>query len=419
MRMVTLLLLGSWLLSASLLAQHDTTTLSLGAGYADQVWYSLSEGEQSRAALADWDLAFSIQGFAATIGVNDAKGLELYPYPSGDTAAWATLDTAGMSGWTPAYNSATDWGAGAFNQGEDPNDDLDLGWGVYNVVTHHVTGDSLFVVKFPDGSVQKLWLQSLASGVYTFRHATLDGSMDMTHTLSKSAFEGKRFGYYHLTTHQSLDPEPPSADWDLLFTRYIDFIPVPYGVTGVLSHPNVGVAQVYPVDDVTSYAEYESASFDSSKNVIGYDWKRFDMATFSWQLQDSLVYVVKDQSGELWKLVFTDFGGSSTGEFFFTQDNLSTTHVPNQPTQPFLTVYPNPARAQATVSVVADLPAGAARAVQVTLFDMQGRTLLQQAQPLQPGLSRYALPLPALTPGVYTLRVQAGEQQAWQKIRVH
>ena len=402
---------------APLLAQTDSMTVSLGPGYADQVWYSLSTGEQGRMVQADWDLAFSIQGFGATVQINDAKGMELYTYPKGDTAAWASLDTVGMADWTPQYNSAEDWGQGAFSRGENPSDNFDLGWGMYSVITHHVTGDSLYVVKYPDGSVQKVWLERLASGTYSFRYGTLDGRVDTTQQLSKGNFAGKTYAYYCLSDHQTLDPEPAAEQWDLLFTRYIDFIPVPYGVSGVLTHPNVGVAQVYPVD-VATYNEVEGLAFDSVKNAIGYDWKSFDMGTFRWNLQDSLVYFVKDQSGEIWKLVFTDFGGSSTGDFFFTQEQMSTTQVSTAGTQPFLSVYPNPARAQSAVSVVADLAVAASPSVNFTLYDHQGRTLLHQTQPLQPGLSRYSLSLPAVAPGVYTLRLQCGEQQAWQKVLV-
>lgn len=388
-------------------AQGESQTLSLGAGYADQVWYSLGEGEQSRAAQASWDIAFSIQGFAATICVNDAKGIELYVYPKGDTAAWASVDTTGMAGWTPAYNSATEWSIGAFNQGKDPADDFDLGWGLYNFVTHHVTGDSLFVVKFADGSVQKLWLQNLASGVYTFRHGTLDGNMDMTHSVDKDNFQGKLFAYFSLTDHQSLDPEPDADSWDLLFTQYIDFIPVPYGVTGILSHPNVGVAQVYPVDDPATYDDFASQAFDSVKNTIGYDWKSFDFST-GWQLQDSLVYFVKDQAGDIWKLVFTDFGGSANGDFIFTQEAMSTTGIAGRSDAEFFAVYPNPTTGQ-QISVLTD--ATRPGPAQLRLFDLQGRQLLQQSLTLQPALQRHAISLPDLPTGMYLLRLQQGDQQ--------
>lgn len=409
-----ILFLAMLCLPGLMLAQGESKTLSLGAGYADQAWYSLSQGEQSRAALESWDIAFSIQGFAATICVNDAKGIKLYTYPNGDTAAWTSVDTAGMSGWNPAYNSATDWGVGAFNRGEDPTDDFDLGWGVYNFVTHHVTGDSLFVVKFADGSVQKLWLQRLASGVYTFRHGTLDGNMDMTHALDKADFQNKIFGYYSLKDHQSLDQEPAADSWDLLFTKYIDFIPVPYGVTGILTHPDVGVAQVYPVDDPGTYSDFASQSFDSVKNAIGYDWKSFDFST-GWQLQDSLVYFVKDQSGDVWKLVFTDFGGSANGEFTFTQEAMSTTQIQGTDEASFFDVYPNPATRQ-QVSLLTDVATPGP--AQVSLHDLSGRLLQRQRLDLQPTLQRHALSLPQLEPGIYLLRLQQADRVQTTRLMV-
>ncbi|MEL6804926.1 MAG: hypothetical protein AAFO91_14215, partial [Bacteroidota bacterium] len=184
-------------------AQTIIDTISLGASYADMAWYSLANGEEARASKTDWHIAFTIQGFSASIQANTAIGVEVYLYPEGDTASWSTVDTAGMGGWTPYYNSTESWSRGAFSQGIDPNDDVDLGWGKYSFITHHVTGDSLFVLKMPDGQIQKLWLEKLAAGVYSFRHGNLDNTMDMSHSIAKADFENKNFAYFNLTTHAS------------------------------------------------------------------------------------------------------------------------------------------------------------------------------------------------------------------------
>ena len=57
-------------------------------------------------------------------------------------------------------------------------------------------------------------------------------------------------------------------------------------------------------------------------NTIGYDWKSFNMGTFSYNLQDYLCYFIKDDLDNIWKLQLTGFDGSSTGGIFFNTEKL-------------------------------------------------------------------------------------------------
>ncbi|MEO0582011.1 MAG: T9SS type A sorting domain-containing protein [Bacteroidota bacterium] len=394
-----------------------TDTVSLMPGYADQVWYSMESGEQSRSALDSWDVAFSAKPFSSTIFVNDAKGIELYTYPNGDTAAWPTVDTAGMSAWKISYNADTSWTMGAFNREANAADPFDLGWGTYSMITHFVTGDSLYILKYPNGNIQKLWIQQLASGVYSFRHGTLDGMMDMSHVIRKADFENKNFGYFNLTSHNAVDPEPVNTDWDLLFTRYIAFLPpsgTPYGVSGVLSNAGVEVAQVYPVDDVDTYIDYQSATFGTDKNIIGYDWKDFSFMS-GWTLQDSLVYFVKDKAGEYWKIVFTEFDGSSTGNFYFDKQSFRVTNTDPSQGSSFVRLYPNPVAAGSNLSLVTDLPQGQADA-RYQIISANGQRMAGGNVSLSAGFHQTTLRLPELAQGMYFLQLQAGAQQWTERI---
>ncbi|MEL6134800.1 MAG: T9SS type A sorting domain-containing protein, partial [Bacteroidota bacterium] len=360
---------------------------------------------------------FSIEGFSGTIFVNDGKGLELYTYPNGDTASWPTVDTAGMAAWKISYNMDTSWTMGAFSRETDGTDPFDLGWGTYSMITHFVTGDSLYIVRYPNGDVQKLWIQQLASGVYSFRHGTLDGMMDMTHVIRKADYENKNFGYFSLTSHNATDPEPLNTDWDLLFTKYIAFLPpsgTPYGVSGVLSNGGVEVAQVYPVNDIDTYSDYQSATFEAKKNVIGYDWKSFSFMS-GWSLQDSMVYFVKDKAGEYWKLVFTAFDGSSTGNFYFNKQSLTVTNTDPLQKGSFVSLYPNPAASGSMVSLVTDLPQGNVDA-RYQILSASGQRLAVGELPLAAGFQQTSLRLPELAQGIYFLQLQAGSKQWTQRI---
>lgn len=379
-----------------------TDTVSTGSAYANQVWYSLEHGEQAISAQNRWDLAFQITGFSASILINDGIGAQLYTYPNGDTSAWSSIDTSGMTSWTPSYNSPHSWDEGAFNQGLDTSNSFDLGWGNYSFITHHVTADSLYIWKSPTGNLKKIWIERLASGTFHFKHANVDGSSLVQVALAKSNFSGKAFAYYNIAQDSILDLEPAADRWDLVFSKYLEFIPVPYSVSGIRSNPNVEVAQVYPVDPA-SYNGYLNANYSDSANVIGYDWKSFDMSTFSWQLADSTVYFVKSDTN-YWKLVMTDFGGSANGNYIFTKKkiNQSTALFEREEEIGSLILYPNPT-AQRNISLVTDFKQAAVATLRV--INLNGQIVQEQSISASVGMQTQALQLEQLRAGVYFVRL--------------
>ena len=135
------------------------------------------------------------------------------------------------------YDSDTTWAGGAFNTGKTSNS-MDLGWGIYSTITHHVVGDSLFVIKLNNGSMKKLQIESLASGSFNFKYANIDGTNEVNETVSKSSFSGRNFGYYNIRTETEINREPASSSWDFVFTKYVTelFPGTHYGVTGLLSN---------------------------------------------------------------------------------------------------------------------------------------------------------------------------------------
>ncbi|MFN8711609.1 MAG: T9SS type A sorting domain-containing protein [Bacteroidota bacterium] len=370
-----------------------TDTVSLGAGYANQVWYSLLNDNQGSAPKNNWDLAFDCTAYGTAIHINSVTGTQLWLYPSGDTAAWANVDTTGITGWIPRYNSDTSWVNGALNL--FPASAFDIGWGIYNPVTHIVTGDSLFIIKLSDGSYRKLWIQQLGSGIYTVRAASLNNSNDVVFSIDKLPYSAKNFVYYSLQTNAIVDREPSSANWDLLFTQYTTFIPTPYTVAGVLHNYGTTSAELHQVDVTT--ASHGSAVFGTAINGIGYDWKQF--AQTGWVIEDSLVYFVQTQSGDIWKLVFTGFGGSANGNFIFTKELVSATAVDeNQQMQPVSSLWPNPAHNQFTLMLGA-----ATENVEVEIFDQTGRIVDSVKSDVFAQLMQFETE--NWTPGLYHVRI--------------
>jgi hypothetical protein len=407
MKKTVLLFVGTSFLLSVLNAQVITDTVSLGTGYENQVWYSLENDEQGSNPKSNWDLAFDASSFGSAIHLNASTGCQLWRYP-GDSSDFATLDTTGISNWEELHNTDTSWAYGAFSLHQSG---LDVGWGNYNTVTHVITGDSLFVIKLASGTYQKLWIQRLSGGVYTFRHATLDNAMDMIHQLDKSNYIDKNFGYYSLQLHNAIDREPFSENWDLLFTQYTAFLPTAYTVAGVLQNDGVTVAKAYPVDDPSLYKDHFKHSFHTEINGIGYDWKSF---VGSWEIADSLVYFVQTADGAIWKMVFTDFGGSSNGHFVFTKEKLLVSGITTPATSNLLEVYPNPS----TGLVNLTYSNTSNQAVDLHVLNLSGQQL-KEKQLKGSGFCLYQMDLSDLTPGVYLLRLQTGSIATHRKLIIH
>ena len=70
--------------------------------------------------------------------------------------------------------------------------------GVYNIQTHNIVGDSLFIIKTIDGNWKKLFIKRKASGEYFFKFSNLDGSNEVNENILGTAYSNKRFIYYSL-----------------------------------------------------------------------------------------------------------------------------------------------------------------------------------------------------------------------------
>jgi hypothetical protein len=377
--------------------------VSIGAGYPNQAFYSLANGEVSNVSNTDWDLAFQITGFQATILVNGKNNVRLFKSDL-DINSWSTITAADTVGkLDPAhelYNQDTSWWAGAFNITNDQANMFDLGWGVYDLATHAVTGDSLYFLKLANGTVKKLWVQSLANNIYSFAYADIDGTNEVNTSLNKQNYTGKNFGFYSIQNGMELDREPNKYTWDLSFAQYMATTPFIYKVTGILSNDSVSAVKAYPVDVAT--VSPWLYGFSNYINTIGYDWKTYDFNTNSWIIADSTVYFVVDRNGSLWKMIFTGFGGSANGNFEFSKEQISATGIPANGAQPaILGIFPNPASGTANITLYIDKYSDANVA---GIYDLNGREVTSFNLKDQSGLVNIPVNTSSLNAGLYFIR---------------
>ncbi|MFN5325048.1 MAG: T9SS type A sorting domain-containing protein [Bacteroidota bacterium] len=399
-----------------MMAQQVYDNVSINQGYTNQVFYSMPDGEVSNISNTDWDLAFQIAGFQATIQINGKNNVRLFKsgFSVNDWSNIIPLDTTGqLTSANELFNRDTSLWAGAFNITGDPNNLFDLGWGNYDFVTHAVTGDSIFFIKLPNSTWKKIWIQVLQNGTYTFVHANLDGTNETTVNVNKQNFQGKNFGYYSFATNTVFDREPNKYTWDLVFSQYMSSMPLTYKVTGVLSNDSVFTAKAYPVDEalVTPWG----LSFNKYSNNIGYTWKTFDLNTNQWLIEDSTVYYVYGRAGGLWKLVFTGFGGASTGNFEFYKQQVSATGVNENENPVFLSAYPNPASDLIQLTLFVENPS---QEDVVMITDMRGAVVMRSPISNRTGLFTEQIAVGQLPAGIYNIRVIAGGQVSDQRISV-
>jgi hypothetical protein len=404
-----------------------TDTVLMGTGYVNEVYYSMSAGNKGTVNRKQWDIAFRASRMSASILTNDAannnaislSGVELYTYPKADTSGWSTVDTTGfyLGTWKNMVNSTTDWEEGAFcrNQKGHP----DYGWGKYNTASHNVVGDSLYIIRLRDGSFRKLWIieKYSSANTFKFRFANIDGSDDNTIELDCSPYAEKNFVGYSITTKQVVDFEPvPAGQWDILFAKYMYTYPdgVLYPVTGVLSNYNIKVNKFehVPLD----FRAFDLETMDSTRSPIGWEWKYLD-ESFVYHVQDSLVYFVQDQAGNIHKLVFKEFAGSSTGRIVLEKEMISAAVI-NEVGKSDLNaaIYPNPASDMMNIVI----NPGKEGYAMVWLSDISGRTVFSQRFDLpQDALSTLRVPVSDLPSGIYIARIQCGTSTISRKVVVN
>ncbi|MEM7660161.1 MAG: T9SS type A sorting domain-containing protein [Bacteroidota bacterium] len=388
---------------------QDTLTVSVLPGYTHDAYFSFENGVVAQVPADNWDIAFEMQGFSASVRINTQKGVELRAFPNAGAADWATVDTAGMNAWEILYDSDTSWNLSSFTRIADPTDPFDLGWGTYDVVTHQVTGSQVYLLKLNDSTFKKVMINSLISGAYDFTFANLDGSDETMRQISKDDYGNKNFVYYHFAADSVMDREPMSSEWDLLFHQYYANLGggTWYPVTGVMTNKGITTAEIDGIDPLAATLNDTIGGFDANISAIGNDWKSFNLGTFAWELDMDRSFFLKKNETDFYHLAFHDFGGSSDGNFIFLFRNMS----PNTATEALYAkagwqVFPNPASNQLNIRLDESFPADAT----LQLFDQQGR--LVQKGHIPAFQATHQLALSALPSGLYWLSLEA-EGQIW------
>lgn len=418
-----------FLLSASLLAafitsaqeNYTSVTIPLQPGYTDHVFFDFSTENQTAVNVNSWDLAL-LRTSAMSMGVriNDSRGTKVFEV-SNDVADFTAVNVADESEWTELYNSETVWETGAFDNGS-----ATFGWGEYDPITHHVTGSIVFALKYTDGTYKKLVVEDYFGG-YTLKYATWNGtewSTDQTEVIANGTSDNT-FNYFSLDTNETVTVAPADADWDLLFGRYYGNVgteeePTMYLVNGVLHNSTtVTIAET----DETGETDAEpnllptDETYSENINVIGDDWKEFNMGTFSYVINPEKTFYVKHNDGTIYRVYFTSFEGTSTGNLSFNFANVTPTAGLDEVNENIsFGMYPNPA--SGSVTIMYDLKNSSADKNTVSIYSVTGAKVLETEVTNNSGFFTKELNISNLSRGIYMVQIQSGNASQTKKLVV-
>jgi hypothetical protein len=402
-------------------------TVTTGAAYSEQAFYSLSTDEVLSVAKDNWDIAFETSSYDAGILLNSTRGngMTLYYYPQSSEESWeVNLDTSGMSStWEKCYDSEVSWSVGAFNRGKDGYnyDNGDYGWGAYNSANHHTIGYSLFVLKMYDGTFKKIMITEMFGGMFTFLVADIDGSNEKEYKVSKKDYGTKNYIYFDLKTGDVVDREPLKGAWDLLFTKYTSILNMggtitPYSVTGVKSNKGVFVAQTgdYLIEEAPVPPD---EAYTDTITAIGSDWKKFILSENKYEINDMMIYFVAAIDNMIYKIAFRDFGGSATGDFVFEKQELETSVNESNGNSSSFAIYPNIASKNEPVNLVFKSNSEF-RNANIDIYSIVGTKVFSKSLDFSDNLNVYKLDIFSLSSGSYFVNLNIDGNSQVQKLLV-
>lgn len=276
-----------------------TVEIEMTSNYKNQVWYSLSENKVVSANLKSaWDLAFESSANGTHVFLNGSKSMRVYK--TNFTSLAMVTDTAGLEA-----NGKADMPSGN-------TDSTGIGdWQTTNTVYIVNRGYN------ENGQLQgfyKLKINTVSASAFSIEYGDIFGTQTYQQTIVKDP--GYNFIYFSFATNQQVTIEPAQAAYDLCFTQYTHIFTNPlqyYLVTGVLNNThNTRITKITdrPFAEIT-INDTLGRVFGSNRNVIGYEWKSFDLNSNLYTVNPALCYIIQDSKGFYYKLHFIDFYNTS------------------------------------------------------------------------------------------------------------
>jgi len=412
--MKTKLLLTLFIISFITLSAQTTVNTSMGASYANMVYYKLGTQTETTFPANSWDMAFlRISNYNFDLRTNDHNGIEVFE-ASNNIADWATIDLANEGTWTQLRNSYTQWGDGALGKGS-----ATYGWGEYNSATHHVSGSVIFVLKYSNGDYVKFINEDYYGG-YTFKYAKWDATnsvwlADQTVVIPNTNNSNNTYNYFSFQNDVEVVAEPATTGWDFVFTKYAkDYYgdgTVYYPVTGVLHNSTVQVAENINETDTDPLPAISSLTFSDEINTIGDDWKHYNSG---YTVDNETRFYVKYADDTIYRMWFTSFTGGSTGDLTFQFENVTTAlDIEDVSTNFSFGMYPNPSLDK-QITIVYDTSNTSENEIEI--YNINGQQVYNKQLTNANGFYNQTLNLNHLANGMYLVKIRSGNNSITKKL---
>ncbi len=330
-------------------------TLTMGPGYANDVFYNFQNKTVKAVTNTNWHLAFSVQKSqfpsnplsGVSIRVNSVTGSNLVKLnPAQTVSNWRKIDTTGMYALPVQYDGFKSWDSSAFTKGYNiAVAPFDFKWGTYNSSNNNLTGSRVFVLYNKTANwYKKVFISSLVyDTMWNITMSNIDNTDSVSFQINKKAYPNKLFAYRNVLAATTADREPLNNDWDVVLTRYRDLItqgPVTQyqNLTGFLNNRSVTVARNTgkKCNEVMVYNK--TAPYNTNISNIGWDWKSFNGS--SYDIPDTLVYFLVSKNAKIYKFSFVSFLGGSNGKTILRKDEASS--ILKNSFNNSILIYPNP-----------------------------------------------------------------------------
>jgi hypothetical protein len=401
-------------------------SVSIGASAQDE-YYSFKNGSQRIENSKNWHLGFTLSpiGDSAGVWANHQNGnayTKVFNIHK-DSTQWNSITLADTAAANLCFNNDQGWYQGAFND-VPSNDAFNFGWGQYDVVSHNIVGDSVFIVR-ANGVYYKLIIEKLQAAptvTWTFSYENLSSpAAAVQKTIVKSPkYDNNLFAYFNFATEADTNREPAITDWDFIINRYTtNSVGSGQGtnnnIVGVLTNKGVLVTKAKPVDVDTAYNNFATYTASMSKviSVIGWDWKTLaSIQPISYDVPDSTSYFIKDKGGDLWQMQPLAY---NAGKMVFRKRMLFPLAITNVNANiEAMSVYPNPA--QQNMHLLLEV-INASKA-QVMITDFTGKIVSSSSTQLNIGLNALHIPCNHLPNGNYVLSIKGENMNINEKVTI-
>lgn len=268
----------------------QTVQVNMGETYQMQIFYDLENLEIIDTKDKDaWDLAFSGSDTSNHVILNTAKimGAAFIPNAS-------LTDNLSTSGVTWVYEH---------HEGDSELSPF-YGWEHKNGVYLINGGMNHLGQNQPNHALQL----KLENGALEVQYRRLNQQEIRTVMIPKMS----NYNFYALNfANQSLhECEPPKNTWDIVFTVYTHIFDDnhAYAVNGVLLNRNaVEAAKISGDLEELTFEEALSFQLTNQLDVIGYDWKFFDMQVGLFTIVPGYFYLVESRNSARYKIRFVNF----------------------------------------------------------------------------------------------------------------